>query len=90
MIEAGWDTEPAVDAGIVFCGHIRNSLRFQKSDKLITSDIEEEVSKTPALFDPYRVGDDRFEAQNAFVKRTGLVEVEGREANVGKSSVSHG
>jgi hypothetical protein len=45
--------------------------------------------KVPAFFDFYRVGDDWLEAQNAFVKRTGLVEVERREAKVGKSSVTH-
>jgi hypothetical protein len=43
----------------------------------------------PALFDLYRVGDDRLEAENALVKLAGLVEVEGREANMGKPSVSH-
>jgi hypothetical protein len=82
MIEAGEDTEPAIDARIVICRHIRNSLRFQKGNKLITPDIEKEVSKAPAFFDLDRVGDDRFKPQNTLVKFTGLVQVECREANV--------
>jgi hypothetical protein len=89
MIEAGGDTEPAVDPRIVFCRHVWNAARFQKGDQLVAPDIEKDVSKVPAFFDFYRVGDDWLEAQNAFVKRTGLVEVERREADVGKSSVTH-
>ena len=47
------------------------------------------MSKAPAFFDLYRVGDDGLEPQNSLVKLAGLVEVERRETNVGKSSVSH-
>jgi hypothetical protein len=61
MIEARGNTEPAIDACIVFCRYVRNSVWFQKGDKLIAPDIEKEVSKVPALFDVYRVRDDRFE-----------------------------
>jgi hypothetical protein len=53
MIEAGGDAEPAVDARIIFCRHVWNSVWFQKGDKLIASDIEKEVSKMPAFFDVY-------------------------------------
>ena len=76
MIEAGGNTEPAVDACVVLCRYVWNSVRFQKGDKLTAPDIEKEVSKVPAFFDLYRVGDDRFEAQNALVKLAGLVEIE--------------
>jgi len=65
-------------------------LWFQKGDELIAPDIEKEVSKASAFFDLYRVGDDRLEAQNALVKLLGLVQVECRETDVGKSSVTHG
>jgi hypothetical protein len=82
MIEAGGNTEPAVDACVIFSRHIRNSLRFQKGNKLITPDIEKEVSKTPAFFDLYRIGDNRFKPENALVKFTGLVQVKRRETNV--------
>jgi hypothetical protein len=64
-------------------------LRFQKGDKLIAPDIKKEVSKATAFFNLYRVGDDRLEAQNALVKLTRLVEIEGRQTNVGNSSVIH-
>ena len=57
MIKAGGDTEPPIDARIVFRRHIWNSVWFQKGDKLIAPDIEKEVSKVPAFFDIYRVGD---------------------------------
>ena len=68
MIEARRYAEPAVDACIVFCRHVRNSVRFQKGDELIAPDIEKEVSKASAFFDLYRVGDDWIETQNALVK----------------------
>jgi len=45
MIEAGWDTEPAIDARVVFSRYARNSVRFQKGDELIAPNIEKEVSK---------------------------------------------
>ena len=57
MIKAGGDTEPPIDARIAFCRHVWNSVWFQKGDKLIAPDIEKEVSKVPAFFDIYRVGD---------------------------------
>ena len=63
-------------------------MRLEKGNELIASDIEKEVSEVSAFFDPYRVGDDRLEPQHALVKPAGLVEVECRETNVGKSSVS--
>jgi hypothetical protein len=69
MIEAGGYAEPAVDPRIVFFRHIRNSQRFQKGNKLIAPDIEKEVSKAPAFFDPYRVGDDRLKPQKALLSR---------------------
>src|SRR5262249_3579480 len=89
MVEAGRNAEPAIDAGIVVRGHIGNSLRFQKGDQLIAPDIKKEVSKAPAFFDLYRVGDDRLKAQNVLVKLARLVEIEGRQTNVGNSSVTH-
>ena len=67
--------EPAVDARIVFCRHAGDVVRFQKGDKLIPPDIKKEVSKVPAFFDLYCVGDDRLEPENALVKLAGLVEV---------------
>jgi hypothetical protein len=75
MIEAGWHTEPVVDARVIFHRHVWNPIRFQKGDKLIAPNIKKDVSKVPAFFDVYRVGDDRFEPQNTLVKRPGLVEV---------------
>jgi len=89
MIEAGGNAEPAVDARIVFCRYVGNALRLQKGDELVAPDIEKHVSKEPAFLDVYRVGDDRFEAQNALVERAGLVEIARRETDVGKSSVTH-
>jgi hypothetical protein len=35
-----------------------------------------------AFFDSYRVGDDRLETKHALVKRAGLVEIEGRQADM--------
>jgi hypothetical protein len=64
-----------IPTAIYFCRLVRNSLRFQKGDKLIARDIEKEVSKVTAFFDLNRVRDDRFEAQNTLVKLTGFVEV---------------
>src|SRR6516165_3563650 len=89
MIEAGGNTEPAVDACVVLCRYVWNSVRFQKGDKLTAPDIEKEVSKVPTFFDLYRIGDDRFEPQHTLVKLAGLVEVKRRDANVGKSFVTH-
>jgi hypothetical protein len=43
-----------------------------------------------ALFDLDRVRDNGLKAQNALVKLTGFIEVERREADMGKSSVTHG
>ena len=90
MIEARRYAEPAVDACIVFCRHVRNALWFQKGDELIAPDIEKEVSKASAFFDLYRVGDDRFETQNTLVELTSLVQVKGRETDMGKPSMPHG
>ena len=53
---------------------------------MIAPDIEKEVPKLAAFFDRDRVGDDRFESQDTFIKLPGLVEVKRREADVGKSS----
>src|ERR1044072_9435962 len=89
MIEGCGDTEPSVDARIVFCRYIRNPVRVQKRDKLITRDIEKDVPKTPAFFDRYRVDANLLEAQNTLVKLARLVEVERRQANMGNSSVPH-
>ena len=89
MIEAGGNPEAAVDARIVFCRHVWNSVWFQKRDQLVAPDIEKEVSKVPALLDLYRVGDNRLETQNALVKLTRLVEVKRRETNVRNSSMRH-
>ena len=82
MIEPGGNTEPAVDARVVFCRHVWNSVWFQKGDQLIAPDIEKEVSKVPALLDLYRVSDNRLKSQNALVELTSLVEVKCRETNV--------
>ena len=89
MIEAGGNAEPAVDPRIVFCGYIGNSVRFQKGNKLTAADIEKHMPQVAAFFDRYRVGDNRLETQHALVKRAGLVEVEGREADMRKASVFH-
>jgi hypothetical protein len=89
MIEAGRNTEPAVDAGVVFCRHVWNSVWFQKGDQLIAPDIEKEVSKVPALLDLDRVGDNRLKSKNALVELASFVEVKCRVTNVGNSSVSH-
>src|SRR4029077_12571491 len=48
MIEAGRNTEPAVDARIVIRRHARNVVRFHKGDELIVPDIEKDVSKASA------------------------------------------
>jgi hypothetical protein len=87
MIEAGGNAEPAVDPGIVFCGYIGNSVRFQKGDELTAAGIEKHVPQVTAFCDRYRVGDNRLETQHALVKRAGLVEVEGRETDMRKSLV---
>src|SRR5262252_7928273 len=89
MIEAGGNAEPAVDARVVLCRHVWNSVWLQKGDELIAPDIEKDVSKVPAFFDLYRVGDDRLEPEDAFVKLAGPVEVESREADVGETFVAH-
>jgi hypothetical protein len=73
-----------------YFAHVWNFVWFQKGDKLIAPDVEKDVSKVPAFLDLYRVGDDRLEPQNALVKLTGLVQVECRETDVRKSSVTHG
>jgi hypothetical protein len=89
MIEAGGNAEAAIDPRIVFCGHIGNAVRFQKGNELTAADIEKHVPQVTAFFDRYRIGDNRFETQHALVKRAGLVEVEGREADMRKSSVTY-
>src|SRR5882672_10762496 len=89
MIEGGGNTESAVDPRIVACGYVRNSARFQKGDELIAPDIEKDMPQRPAFFDLYRVRDDRLEAQDTLVKCTRLVQIEGRETDVGNSSVTH-
>jgi hypothetical protein len=78
-----------IDACVIVCRYAWDSLRFQEGDQLIAPDIEKEVAKPAAFFDRYRVRDDGLESKNAFVKGTGLVEVKRRQANVGKSSVTH-
>jgi hypothetical protein len=40
------------------------------------------VPQVTAFFDRYRVGANRLETQHALVERAGLVEVEGRKAEV--------
>src|SRR5258707_12585153 len=90
MIEAGGNAEPAVDTRIVFRRHVWNTVRLQKGDQLVAPDIEKHVPKVPAFLDLYRIGDDRFEAQNTLVELPGPIQVECREADVGKSSMSHG
>src|SRR5947208_2837714 len=80
---------PAPAPGRLRRGHFgaERIVEFQKGNELIAPDIERHVAKVSAFLDVYRVGDDRFETQNAFVKLAGLVEVERRETDVGKSSV---
>src|SRR5580698_1571898 len=90
MIETGWHTQSAVDTGVVFRRHAWNSLRLQKGNQLVTPRIKEDVPQPSAFFDLYRVGDYWFETQHVLVKLAGLVEVKSREANVGKSLVTHG
>src|SRR5260221_13795464 len=90
VIEAGGNAEPVVDAGIIRCRHPRNPVRLQKGDELVAPDVEEDVSKIPALLDVYHIGDDCLEAQDALVKLAGLIQVKRRQANVRKSFVSHG
>jgi hypothetical protein len=82
MIEARGNTESAIDARIVFCRHSRNSLGFQKGDELVTPGIEKDVPQSSALFDLYRVTGNRFESENAFVKLTGLVQIQCRQPDV--------
>src|SRR6516225_9964885 len=89
MIEAGGNAEPAVDPRIVLCGYIGNSVRFQKGNKLTAADIEKRVPQLAAFFDRYLIGDNRLETQHTPVKRAGLVEVEGREADMREASVCH-
>src|SRR5262249_53196108 len=89
MIEPSWNTEAAVDARVVFYRHVWNSLRLHKGEQLIAPDIEEQVSNAPAFFDLYRVRDYWLESQNALVELSGLVQVKGRQADVGKSSMTH-
>ena len=89
MIKAGGNAEPAVDPRIVFCGYIGNSVRFQKGNELTAANIEKHMPQVTAFFDRYRVSDNRLETQHALVKRAGLVEVEGREADMRKSSVTY-
>jgi hypothetical protein len=67
MLEAGGNTEPAVDPRIVFCGYIGNSVRFQKGQELTAADIKKHMSQAAAFFDRYRVGDNRLETQHALV-----------------------
>jgi hypothetical protein len=89
MIEASGNAEPAIDPGVVFRGYIGNAIRFQKGNKLTAADIEKNMPQMAAFFDRYRVGDNRLETQHALIKRAGLVEVEGRQSDMRKSSVFH-
>jgi hypothetical protein len=75
MIEGSRNTESAVDAGVVFYRHARNSTRLPKGNKLVASGMEKNVPDTPTFFDLYGVGDHRLETQNALVKLTSLVQV---------------
>ena len=59
-------------------------LGFQESDKLISPDVEKEVTKPAAFLDRNRVGDDRLESQNILVKLTGLVEGRASRDRYGK------
>jgi hypothetical protein len=72
-----------------FCRHVCNAVRFQKGDQLIAPDIEKQMPQMSAFLDLYRVGDDRLKAKDALVKLAGLVQIECRETNMGKSSVTH-
>ena len=62
---------------------------FQEGEKLIAPDVEEHVPKASAFVDFQRVGDNRLEPQNAFIERACSVEVESREADMGKAFVAH-
>src|SRR5262245_17161833 len=90
MIETGRHTQSAVDTGVVFRRHARNSLRLQKGDKLVAPRIEEDVAQPSAFFDLYGVGDYRFKSQHMLVKLAGLVELKCGKTDVGKSFVTHG
>src|SRR5262252_7069742 len=90
MIETGWHTKSAVDAGVIFGRHARNPLRLQKGNKLVAPRIEEHVPQASAFFDLYGVGDYGLESQHLLVKLAGLVEVKGGKTDVGKSFVTHG
>jgi hypothetical protein len=57
MIEAGRNTQSAVDPRIIFCRHVRNSARFHKGDKLMAPGVEKDVPDSPTFFDLYCVRD---------------------------------
>src|SRR5580692_1810837 len=52
--------------------------------------ILSDLPQVTAFFDRYRVGANRVDTQHALVARAGLVEVEGRKADVWEASVGHG
>jgi hypothetical protein len=60
-----------------------------KAQKLVTTDVEENVPQYATFSDAECIGDDGLEAQDVFVKGASLVEVQRREADVGKALVAH-
>jgi len=87
VIDAAWQSEAAIDPGVVFARHSRHITRFHESDELITPSIEEDMTDLSPLFDRDGVADDRLKAKYVFVKLTRFVEIESRKPDVRKSSV---
>jgi hypothetical protein len=70
--------------------HAGHVARFHEGQQLVAPDVEEDMPQAAAFGDAQGVGDDGLEAQDVLVEGPRLVEVEGREADVGKALVAHG
>src|SRR5262249_32008843 len=81
--------QSAIDAGVVVLRHAGNVARLHEGDQLVASDVEEDVAQRAAFLDAQGVFDDRLEAQHVLVEGARLVEVEGREADMGEALVGH-
>src|SRR5262249_10263972 len=89
MVEGGRNAQPAINAGIVVRRHARYVARFHERQKLIASDVEEDMSQPTTLADERRVGNRRLEAENVLVEGTCPVEIESSEPDMGKTVVAH-
>ena len=63
---------------------------FFTGTKLAIADIEKDVSQMTAFLDRDHVVADQLELHHVLVKRAGLCEVEGRQADMSKAVVRHG